>query len=109
MKNIIEFFVLFLFLVVFLWVGITCVQQNIIVNNARAYATSISEHLRNHDLSEGVMAEVVSQATEDGYEVVIEEDGYTDVAMKRILLKYTYHVPLINFSKEYTITEHVGG
>lgn len=109
MKNIIEYFLLFLFLLMFLWVGITYVNQNITVNNARAYKSAMVLQLQNSDFSDAVIQELILKAEEDGYHIEIEDYGFDDVKkIKKVSLLFTYRIPLINYSKDFVIEGYAG-
>lgn len=109
MKMVIEYFVLFLFLLVFLWTGVMYVWQNIAVNNARSYNAAVVKEIENSHFSHMVIEECIDQAERDGYLLRVEDYTiYNESPIKHIMLTYTYSIPLINYTKDYTIEGFAG-
>lgn len=109
MKMIIEYFTLFLFLLVFLWTGITYVLQNVEINNARSYEEAVIDHMENSNFASSVIETCKEQAQEAGYQLTVTDCTVYEMApMKKVSLVYTYAVPLIGFEKEYVIEGYAG-
>lgn len=103
MKMIIEHFVTFMLLLVFLWVGVSYVMQNVIHTNARDYHGAIVSQLENSDYSDRVVAECEQKAREAGFGLVIQKFGTGSRQDAKVTLTYHYTVPLVQVEKEYSI------
>lgn len=103
MKMIIEHFVTFMLLLVFMWVGISYVMQNMIHTSARDYHGAVVSQLENSDYAETVILECEKKAAKNGYKLDIQryETGYR--ADAKVVLTYHYTVPIIQVTKEYSI------
>lgn len=103
MKMIIEHFVTFLLLLVFLWIGISYVMQNVIHTSARDYHGAVIKQIENSNLNSGVIAECREKAGAAGYELVVDCYGEGEKKDAKVTLSYLYTVPIINIEKKYSI------
>ncbi len=103
MKMIIEHFITFLLLMVFLWIGISYVMQNVIHTSARDYHGAVVRRVEDSNFNAGVITECKEDAEHKGYELGINCYGEGEQMDAKITLSYTYTVPVINAEKKYTI------
>lgn len=109
MRMFIEYFVLFLFMLCFLWVGSTFVYQNMYFNNAREYKESVVAQLENSDYAPSVMYTCFQKAKYDGYTLTYTTASVSDEKQTyKVDLKFDYTIPLINYKKEYHVTGYTG-
>lgn len=109
MRMFVEYFVLFLFLLCFLWVGSTFVYQNMYFNNAREYKESVVSQIENSDYATSVIYSCVSKANSDGYTLTVTDATVVDDKKTyKVDLKFGYRIPLINYEKEYHVTGYTG-
>lgn len=103
MKMIIEHFITFLLLLVFLWIGISYVMQNVIHTSARDYHGAVIKRIEDSNFTSGIIAECIQDAKEKGYHLIVDCYGEEEHKDAKITLSYSYTVPIINMEKQYSI------
>ncbi len=102
-SNLVSHFVLCILLIIFMWVGVTYVMQNIQYSSAKQFYNSVIVKLENSDFSEGVLDQCREKAKEKGYDLMIEtfdSGGETDA---RVILAFVYEYPVLQVKQNYTI------
>lgn len=102
MKGIISQFVLFFFLMLLMWTGVSYVSQNMKYGSAREFYCSIIRQMENSDFDGKVMAVCQEKARERGYLLSIRQykENRRDA---RVTLEYDYTFPVTQKRKTYTI------
>lgn len=102
MKGIISQFVLFFFLMLLMWTGVSYVSQNMKYGSAREFYSSIIRQIENSDFDERVMSECQQKARERGYLLSIKQykENRRDA---KVTLEYDYTFPVTQKRKTYTI------
>lgn len=104
MKMIIEFFTMFLFLVVFLLVSVTYVNQNVSLNSAREYHESIVTELQDHDFASSSIEDIKHNAELTNYDVHIEDTTISEAKKKyKVTVTFNYKVPLVGLDQNYSV------
>lgn len=96
-------FVLFLFLLLFLWIGVTYVSQNIQYSSAKKFHSSVVERVENSYFDPAVIGECREKAEKNGYQLTVETYGEMGNMDARIILDFVYVFPVIQMSRRYTI------
>ncbi len=102
MKGLIHQFILLLFLLLTMWVGITYVSQNIQYSNAKKVHQEIVIVLENHGFQESVIKECEENAKKNGYRLFVELYGEKKKDAK-VTLKFSYIYPLVHKKTDYVI------
>lgn len=102
MKGIVSQFVLFFFLILLMWTGVSYVSQNMKYGSAREFYCSVIRQIEKSGFDEEVMAECRRKAGERGYQLLIRqyEENARDA---RVTLEYDYIFPVTQKRKRYTI------
>lgn len=101
--ELFSYFVLYFFLIVFLWIGVTYVSQNVQYSSAKKFHSSVVAQLENSYFDSGVVEECRKLAEKNGYQLTI--DIYNEAGAKdaRVILDVTYVFPVIQITRQYTI------
>jgi uncharacterized alkaline shock family protein YloU len=90
-------------LLVFLWIGISYVMQNIIHTSARDYHGAVVRRVEDSNFTPNIISECKKDAKEKGYDLRIDCYGDSEHTDAKIRLSYTYTIPVINEERQYTI------
>lgn len=103
MKLVIEHFVTFLLLLVFLWVGISYVMQNVRHTGARDFHSAVIRKIEDSNYDSGVIEECRSRAQKNGYQLVVSCYGDVTANAAKVALSYCCKLPIVQTEKEYCI------
>ncbi len=103
MKGMISQFVLFFFLMLLMWTGVLYVMQNIQYSGAKRFHSNVVEQLENSYFDEKVRAECQRQAEENGYRLTVEEYGEKGNRDARVILEFSFTIPVLKTTKQYRI------
>lgn len=107
MKMIIEYFVSFLFLMFFIWVGISYSFMNSKNTAARDYQAACVRRIEDSHLNETVINDCKQKAEDDGYQLNVNKCVvYDNSADALVTLSYNYKIPIINSEKSIEITSY---
>ena len=95
--------VLYLFLMILMWVGVTYVSQNIWYSSARDFHGAVVSQLEDSYFAEDVIRECKENAEKNGYKLTIDIFGEEDRRDARVILDMTYVFPILQVKKQYTI------
>ncbi len=105
----IEYFTLFLFIAVFLLIGITYVNQNISLNAAREYHQSIVTELQDSDFASSVVDEIQNNAAATNYKVEILDTSIAATKKKyKVTVMFDYRIPLVGMNQTYRVVGYAG-
>ena len=96
MKVIVEHFVTFLFILVFLWIGVSFIMQNIEHSSARAYHEAVISRMENS----GMDVKVIQKS---GYKLTVDQVGSGEEKDSRVTLQYQCVMPLTKVTTKYTL------
>ncbi len=102
-SGIISHFVVFAFLMIFMWIGVTYVSQNIQYSSAKQFYNSVICQLEEQQFSQEIIRQCRENAERNGYELTIETYGSEKDIDARVILKLTYVYPIIQTSRHYQI------
>lgn len=102
MRGIVSQSVLFFFLVLLMWTGVSYVSQNMRYGSAREFYCSVIRQIENSAFDEEVMAACRERAGELGYQLSIRQYG-ENKRDARVTLEYEYTFPVTQKKKKYTI------
>lgn len=103
MKILIENFIIFLFLFLILWIGVSYVMQNVKHTGARDFHSAVVKKIEDSNFEVSVIEECRKQAEEAGYELVVSCYGHKQAQSAKVALSYRYTIPVIQAQKEYVI------
>ena len=107
MKMIIEYFVSFLFLMFFIWVGISYSFMNTKNTSARDYQEACVRRIEDSHLNQTVINDCQTKASEDGYQLTVNKCVvYEDSADALVTLTYEFKLPIIGTQKTVAITSY---
>ena len=101
--GVISHTVIYLFLLIFMWVGVTYVSQNIWYSSARNFYSSVLSQLEDSYFDQRVIDKCREDAEKNGYSLtvdVFEREGGKDA---RVILDMTYVFPILHTSRRYAI------
>ncbi len=101
--GVLSHVVLYLFLMVFMWVGVTYVSQNIWYSSARNFYSSVVSRLENSYFDERVIDMCKEDARENGYRLTVDVFGEEGERDARVILDMTYVFPILKTARQYTI------
>lgn len=101
-------FVLYLFLMLMMWVGVAYVSQNIAYSNASRFFGNVVKYMEEHDYDTAVLEECRQAAEDNGY--ILTVDLYEQEGKKtaRVILDMTYVFPIVQEERHYTIEGYAG-
>lgn len=103
MKLLIEHFITFLFLLIFIWIGIAYIIQNMMYSNARGFHGSVVTQLENSYFDAGVIEDCKEKAEKAGYKLDVMVYGEENRKDARVTLGFRYVIPLAGIEKKYEI------
>lgn len=103
MRMIIEHFITFLLLLIFIWIGIAYVMQNIRYSSAREFHGAVVTQLENSYFDENVMEDCKRKAAAAGYDLNIRVYGSGNEKDAKVSLAFEYVIPLAGIVKKYEI------
>ena len=101
MKQIIEQFLTFLFLFMFILIGFSYVIQNVTYTSARDYYSFVIHQIEDNDYEEAIIADMIKNANKMGFELDVEQ--YKNIKGERkarIRMEYKYTVPIAGVELE---------
>ncbi len=103
MRMMIEHFITFFLLLVFVWIGVMYVMQNLSYSSARQYHSGVVNQIEDSNFSEDIIAECKDKAEKVGYDLNIERyyNGTNQDAM--VTLSFIYEIPILHTQKTYSI------
>lgn len=102
-SGILHLFLLFLFSMIFMWIGITYVSQNISYNNAQKFFGGVVRELENNYFSDDAVLRCREWARENGYQLEIEEYGTKEHKDAKVVLAFTFTFPIIQKTQTMTM------
>ena len=103
MKVIVEHFVTFLFILVFLWIGVSFIMQNIEHSSARAYHEAVISRMENSGMDVKVIQKCKDEAQKSGYKLTVDQVGSGEEKDSRVTLQYQCVMPLTKVTTKYTL------
>lgn len=104
MRGVIEHFVTFLFILMFVWVGMSYIMQNIVYSSARDYHSQIVKQIEDSNYHDGYIQTAKEEAAKAGFTLTV--NSYTDsygYPAARVELLYNYIIPFSGVKKDYHI------
>lgn len=102
-RLIIEHFITFLLLLIFIWIGVAYIIQNVMYSSAREFHGAVVTQLENSYFDEKVIEDCKSKAERAGYQLNIQVYGEGDKKDAKISLMFQYIIPLAGIKKNYKI------
>ena len=102
MKGMVSQFVLFVFLIILMWTGVSYVSQNMQYSSARDYYHFVVRQIENSDFDQTVIEACKVDAKKRGYRLQIKqyEENQRDA---RIKLEFDYRFPMTQQKRQYWI------
>lgn len=101
-------FVLYLFLMLMMWVGVAYVSQNIAYSNACRFYGNAVKYMEEHDYAPVVLEECRQAAKKNGYILTVDLYGQKGGKTARVILDMTYVFPIVQEERHYTIEGYAG-
>lgn len=102
-QGVFHLFLIFIFSIVFMWIGITYVSQNIQYSSAQRFFCSVIKELENQHLSTEVVKECRMRAQRNGYFLQIDEFGKGEHRDARVILTFSFTFPIIQKVQQYKV------
>lgn len=102
-QGIFHLFLIFIFSLIFMWIGITYVSQNIQYSTAQKFFSAVVIELENQCLSTEVVNQCKERAEQNGYHLQIEEFGEGGHRDARVILTFSFTFPIIQKVQQYTM------
>lgn len=103
MKMIVEHFITFLLLLIFIWIGVAYIIQNVLYSSARQFHGGVVTQLENSYFDPVVIADCEEKAKKAGYELEIQVYGEKNQKDAKVSLGFEYVIPLAGIKKKYEI------
>lgn len=103
MKQIIEHFITFFLLLIFVWIGVVYIIQNVSYSSARQFHGSVVKQLENSYFDSVVMDDCKEKAKRAGYNLEIQLYGSGNHKDAKVTLGFCYVIPLAGIKKNYEI------
>ena len=103
MRGMVSHFMSLCFMILFLWIGITYVSQNIQYSSAGQFHDSVIRHLENSYFAPEVIDECKEKAAKNHYRLAVGIYGEGIHKDARVILDFDYTYPVIQVTKRYTI------
>lgn len=100
---IVEHFITFLLLLIFIWIGIAYIMQNVMYSSAREFHGAVVTQLENSYFDETVMEDCRRKAERAGYDLNIQVYGSGNEKDAKVTLGFNYVIPLAGIEKKYEI------
>lgn len=101
--NLLSHFISFAFLMLFMWIGVTYVSQNIQYSCAKQFFNSAIEQMENYNFQQAVLDQCKKNAEQKGYQLTVETFSDATHTDARVILNFEFYYPVIQVSKHYTI------
>lgn len=102
-QGVFHLFLIFMFSMVFMWIGITYVSQNIRYSGAHDFFDTVVYKLEEQNFSAEAKAWCMEKAEENGYSLEIQIFGENWRRDARVILAFSYTFPIIHKVQRYTI------
>ena len=106
MRGIISQCVLFFFLILLMWTGISYVAQNMQYGGARDFYRAVLRQMEESDFNEKVLVDCRERAKKKGYRLYINQYG-ENRRDARVILEYDYVFPVTQQKKQYRLDGYV--
>lgn len=103
MRILLEHFITFLLLLIFIWIGIAYILQNIMYSSAREFHGSVVTQLENSYFDLEVIEDCKKKAESAGYDLEVVVYGEENRKDAKVCLTFRYVVPLAGIEKNYEI------
>ncbi len=103
MRSLIEHFVTFFLLLIFIWIGVAYIMQNIVYSSAREFHGAVITQLENSYFDPMVVEECKRKAEQAGYRLRVDVYGEENKKDARVSLKFRYVIPMAGIKKDYEI------
>ena len=103
MKMVIEHFITFLLLLIFIWIGIAYIIQNVLYSSAREFHGSVVTQVENSYFEQAVIEDCKKRAEKAGYELKVQVYGEENKKDAKVTLGFRYVIPLAGIVKKYEI------
>ena len=100
---IIEHFITFLLLLIFIWIGVAYILQNVVYTSAREFHGAVVTQLENSYFDAAVMEDCRKRAERAGYELNIRVYGSGNEKDAKVSLVFHYVIPFAGIVKQYEI------
>lgn len=102
-QGIFHLFLIFIFSMIFMWIGITYVSQNIQYSSAQKFFGNVIRELENQHFSAEAVNECRERAKRNGYSFRIDEFGEGEHRDARVVLTFSFTFPIIQKVQQYTL------
>lgn len=102
-QGIFHLFLIFIFSMIFMWIGITYVSQNIQYSSAQKFFGSVIRELENQYFSAEAVKECKERAEQNGYALQIDEFGEGEHRDARVILTFSFTFPITQKVQQYTM------
>ena len=102
MRDVISQFVIFFLLTLLLWIGLTCICQNMRYCNAREYYEKILQQIEDSYFEPTVIRDCTIKAKEQGYQLSVQCYGESQKDA-RVILRYEYTLPMVQVKRQCVI------
>lgn len=103
MGGIFHLFLIFLFSMFFMWIGITYVSQNIQYSSAQRFLTSVVRELENNYFEEETVERCRKRAADRGYQLTVQVYGTREHRDAKVILDFSYTFPIIRKVQTYSM------
>ncbi len=103
MGGIFHLFLIFMFSMFFMWIGITYVSQNIQYSSAQKFFACVVRELENSYFAEETMEQCRERAADHGYRLTVQIYGTKEHKDAKVILDFSYTFPIIRKVQKYTI------
>lgn len=103
MRIIIEHVITFLLLLIFIWIGMAYIIQNMAYSSAREFHGAVVTQLENSYFDETVMDDCRRKAARAGYDLDVQVYGSGNEKDAKVTLAFHYTIPLAGIHKIYKI------
>lgn len=101
--GMVSHFISLCFMILFLWIGVAYVSQNIQYSSARQFHDSVVQNLENSYFAPDVIKECKEKAERNDYRLVVGIYGKGAHKDARVILDFDYTFPVIQVTRHYTI------
>ena len=101
--NMVSQLMSFVFLMLFMWIGVTYVSQNIQYSCAKQFYNSAVEQIENSDFRADIIQNCKEKAIKKGYQLTVDTYGEEIHTDARVVLDFEFIYPVIQVGKHYSI------
>jgi hypothetical protein len=102
-QSIFHLFLIFVFSMIFIWIGITYVSQNIQYSSAQRFFNAVVREIEDSYFSKETMEQCIQNAKDNGYLLTIKEYSSKEHRDAKIRLDFSYTYPIIQKVQPYSI------